>query len=122
MSDTPHKKNLNFIDFYSLRKTFEEKSIRRSSENLEHFPQLYLISIVNTCTLSLRANPQGKNSESAHDDDDGTFTTYNTALNNIVIRLLSYDTVCTYRKGKTMTIVSFNHVQSEPICHKIYIL
>lgn len=84
--------SLNFIDFYSLRKTFEEKSIRRSSENLEHFPQLYLLSIVNT--LSLRANPQGKNSESAH-DDDGTFTTYNTALNNIVIRLLSYDTVCT---------------------------
>lgn len=93
VSPPPNKKNLNFINLYSLRKTFEEKSIRHSSETLEHFPQLYLISIVNT--LSLRANSQGKNSESAHEDDDGTFTTYNTDLNNIGIGLLSCDTVCT---------------------------
>lgn len=117
----PNKKTLNFIDFYSLRKTFEEKSIRRNSENLEHFPQLYLISIVNT--LSLRANPQGKNSESAHDhDDDGTFTTYHTTQTSTIMVLDYCHVILCVLKGKMMTIVSFNHVQSEPICHKIYIL
>lgn len=90
MSAPPPKKTLNFIDFYCLRKT---KVLGASSENLEHtFLKFnYEISIPYPSEPTPREIILNLHMKMMM----GHLQLTNTALNNIGIRLLSYDTVCT---------------------------
>lgn len=90
-----------------------------SSENLKctflDFIKYYLIP------QSL-PKPLGKKliSRSTYEDEVGTLTTYNTDL-NILVEDYCHLILCVLYKGKTMTILLFNHVQNERFCHKIYV-
>lgn len=90
-----------------------------SSENLKctflNFIKYYLIP------QSL-PKPLGKKliSRSTYEDEVGTLTTYNTDL-NILVEDYCHLILCVLYKGKTMTILLFNHVQNERFCHKIYV-